>query len=293
MNYKKNRCKPSLFSFFFLCFGLYLLAQLRIEYIAIRPETNSWQTLKTASNTVFFHGLSVLSVGMIKAGTELARIKNNFNNETSFETSNQTLTHEQTLNQNTTHAQEHLTPNAQEIHKKIFATQEQESSHKEKLSKQENHESLNTHYQEIKSENNTLEKEEEKTENNSKIAANTLDPQLFTYIDTLENQLTSAQKYILREEAVDYSDHTINVLSEEIKSLKSYANYIETEYGNEHHKEVFHRKLLTLVNKSEQLLTAITEELTGIDQAFQPSSSIDAGIEHNKTILAQLKTQLS
>lgn len=288
MNYKKNRCKPSLLSCFFLCFGLYLLMQLRVEYVATRPETNSWQTLKTASGTVALHGLSVLSAGMINIGTQLARIKNKLNNNALPEASEQALTHEQPLVQDVVHSQENLTHDAQEIHKKIFETQEQH----------ENKNLVTVKHPEEHQEKSAQKDHENKEESHTdapveKLAINPLDPSAFAYIDTLEDQLTSAQKYILREEAVDYSDHTINVLSEEIKSLKSYANYIETEYGNEHHKEVFHRKLLTLVNKSEQLLTAITEELTGIDQAFQPSSSIDAGIEHNKTILAQLRTQLS
>ncbi|NBQ17679.1 hypothetical protein EBU24_05165 [bacterium] len=286
MNYKKNRCKPSLLSCFFLCFGFYLLTQLRVEYIATRPETNSWQTLKTATGTVALHGISVLSAGMINIGTQLARIKNKLNNNVLPETSEQTLPHEQPTAQDVVNHQENLTHDAQEIHKKIFATQENQDN--KKLTTHNNHEEKAQQEEESKEEAHAAA-----DVSTTKPAINPLDPSAFAYIDTLEDQLTSAQKYILREEAVDYSDHTINVLSEEIKSLKSYAHYIETEYGNEHHKEVFHRKLLTLVNKSEQLLTAITEELTGVNQAFQPSTSIDAGIEYNKTILAQLRTQLS
>ncbi len=300
MNYKKNSPKPTLFMFLFLCFSFYLLAQLHLEYLATRTEVNSWKTFKTAANTVALHGISVLSAGMINLGTQLNKIQRNLNND------ELTSTHvQEPIQIPATHDSEesliepHKAPNTEihllhpeEIHKKIFkqkafitdtspehATEKTDTAGKTIPQNKEN----SAHHENQEIPEQPLLKEE----------LNPLDSSTFSHIDTLEDQLTSAQKYILREEATDYSDHTINVLSEEIKSLKSYAHYIETEYGNEDHKKTFQKKLLTLVNKSEQLLTAITQELTGIDQLFQPSNTVEQGIEHNKTILAQLRTQLS
>ncbi len=258
MPYKKRQHGPPLLTLSIGIFCLYLLAQLRIEYNIIKTEFNSLDAFKKATTTTCSHGLSILSLGLINIGTKLSRLQQELEKQSIKKSTSLSL--EQISEEPLKEIPEVTLPKPEALHA-------------------------------IPS--NNLEKETIKELSNTTDTASVIKTPSIETINTLEAQLNAAEKYILREEAYSYSDHTINALSEELKSLKSYAHYVETEYAYPDKQEKFEKKLLTLVNKSEQLLTAISEELTGEEKPFQPSLSVAQGLECNKNILKQLQTQLS